>query len=474
MKKINNITPFSEDISKWYTDLVIQPELVTYAPVKGTVFLRPYGYKIWDLIKRQMTEIFEIEEIEEVSFPLLIPESLFNKEKEHIDGFAPELLTVTRVGDKNFNDPLVIRPTSEVLFGKYFEETLTSYKQLPVILNQWANIMRWENNTRPFLRTSEFLWQEGHTVHTTEEEALNMTHKMINIYANFAKNYLNLPVIIGKKTISERFAGAKETWTIETILKDGQALQSGTSHYLAQSFTEAFEVKVQDKENNIYNPYATSWGVSTRLIGALIMTHSDDKGLMIPEKVAPYQVVIMTLFADKNPNVFEEASLLAKNLRKSGIRVKLDNSDKRIGFKSQEWEVKGIPIRIEFGPRDLENKNVVIVRRDQEKKRTIPLNSINSEMIRIELKEYSETLYNKALINRENFKREIISIEEVEGVVEAKNYAIGYWKENSREESKMKEKTGATIRCLLDSEIEGKCIHSGEITKKIAIIARAY
>lgn len=474
MKKINNITSFNEDIAKWYTDLVIQPELVSYAPVKGTMFLRPYGYKIWDLIKRQMTDIFDEQGVEEVSFPLLIPESLFNKEKEHIDGFAPEVLTVTRVGDKPFNDPLLIRPTSEVLFGKYFEETLTSYKQLPLVLNQWANIMRWENNTRPFLRTSEFLWQEGHTVHATVEDAIDMTYKMINVYSDFANKYLNLPVIVGEKTVSERFAGAEETWTIETILKDGQALQSGTSHYLGTSFTEAFDVKVQGKENKLYNPFTTSWGVSTRLIGALIMTHSDDKGLRMPEKVAPHQVVVMTLFADKDPRVTEEAKKIVKDLKAAGFRVKLDDSDKGIGFKSQEWEVKGVPVRIEVGPRDLEVGNIVFVRRDQEEKRRLELSSISVEFIRKELDEYTNTLMSEAISHRENFKVEIKDINEVIEVVEDRKYAIGYWTESSDMEDKMKEETGATVRCLLDVETEGTCIHSGKPSKRLAIIARAY
>lgn len=474
MKKINNITPFNEDIAKWYTDLVIQPELVSYAPVKGTVFLRPYGYKIWDLIKRQMTDIFDAQGVEEVSFPLLIPESLFNKEKEHIDGFAPELLTVTRVGDKPFNDPLIIRPTSEVLFGKYFEDTLTSYKQLPLVLNQWANIMRWENNTRPFLRTSEFLWQEGHTVHSSAEDALEMTHKMIHVYSDFVREYLNFPAIVGEKTVAERFAGAVETWTIETILKDGQALQSGTSHYLGQSFTKVFDVKVQGKDNNLYNPFTTSWGVSTRLIGALIMTHSDDKGLRLPEKVAPHQVVIMTLFADKDPDVLRAAKAVEENLKSNGVRVKLDDSDKRIGFKSQEWEVKGVPIRIEIGPRDLTEGNVVLARRDFDEKRTLPLETINSIFIKNELKEYSNVLYNEALSNREEFKQEITSVEEVMNVVESRNYAVGYWSEDRAAEDTMKVNTGATVRCLLNSETEGVCIHSGKKTKKLAVIARAY
>ncbi len=470
MKKINNITPFDQDIAKWYSDLVLQSELISYGPVKGTMFFKPHGFSIWKNISNLLNEEFVKKDVEEVQFPLLFPESLLKKEADHVEGFAPEVLTVTRVGKKELSDPLIIRPTSEILFGTYFSEVLNSYSQLPLKLNQWCNVMRWENNTRPFLRNSEFFWQEGHTVHSSDDEAHNFAKEMHEVYHNFANDILLLPTISGEKTSSERFAGANNTYTIETILKDGQALQSGTSHFLGDSFAKAFDVKVQGADNTQYYPSQTSWGVSTRLIGAIIMTHSDDKGLILPSKISPSQIVILTLFADKNPKIIEVANELVKKLN---CKTKIDFSNKGIGFKSQEWELKGIPIRIEIGPRDLEENKVTLSIRNKAQKIQYKISEINNELIEKILKEYDLNILEKAKKLRDSKKVEFNNIEQIQDIVDSKKYGVAYWTENAKLEEEIKNKTGATIRCLVNAP-EGKCIHSRNKTNKLAIFARAY
>ncbi len=471
MKK-NNITPFTEDTVKWYSDLVLQSELISYAPVKGTMFLRPYGFAIWNLIRIHFTSEFSALEVEEVNFPLLFPESLLKKEKDSFEGFAPEVLTVTKAGNKDLIENYIIRPTSETLFGTYFKETLNSYKDLPVKLNQWVNIMRWENNTRPFLRNSEFLWQEGHTTHATEDEARKFVQNIHKVYIQFANDKLLLPVFSGKKTELEKFAGAKESYTIETILKDGQTLQSGTSHYLGQSFTKAFDIEVLGSDNKRYNPYQTSWGVSTRLIGALIMTHSDDSGLRLPSKIAPYQVVIMTLFGDKEPKVIVEANKLAEKL--AGLRVKVDSTEKGIGFKAQGWEVKGVPIRIVIGPKDFEAGTVMLSMRTSDEKETINASDINLELISNKLKEYDEILFEQALEIKDSKRKEISSIDEIKSIIEAGDYAVAYWTENEELEKKIKKETGATIRVVLNIDTVGTSLSDNSKTNTRAIFARAY
>ncbi len=470
MEKINNITPFNQDIAKWYSDLVLQSDLISYAPVKGTMFFKPHGFAIWNNISKLLNEEFVKKGVEQVQFPLLFPEALLKKEADHVEGFAPEVLTVTRVGEKDLNEPLVIRPTSEILFGTFFNETLNSYSQLPMKLNQWCNVMRWENNTRPFLRNSEFFWQEGHTVHATTDDAHNFAKEMHQVYHEFANDILLLPTIKGEKSVIERFAGADNTYTIETILKDGQALQSGTSHYLGDSFAKAFDVRVQGPDNKMYNPYQTSWGVSTRLIGAIIMTHSDDRGLVLPSKIAPVQVAVLTLFADKEPKVIEVANELAARLN---FRVKVDSSNKGIGFKAQEWELKGAPIRIEIGPRDLENGKVTLSVRNGEQKVQYDINDINDDLIDNLVSEHDSKMYKLAENIRDEKRVEFTNVDEINSIVESGNYGVAYWTENEELEKKIKEETGATIRCLID-DVEGECIHSGSKVSRKAIFARAY
>lgn len=469
MSKTNNITQFEVNFSKWYSDIVLQSDLISYAPVKGTMFFKPHGFGIWKNISEILDKEFVKLGVEQVQFPLLFPEALLKKEADHVEGFAPEVLTITRVGDKEL-EPLVIRPTSEVLFGTYFKENLSTYSQLPLKLNQWVNVMRWENNTRPFLRNSEFFWQEGHTVHSTEKEALEFSKEIHRVYKKFAKEVLLLPVISGEKTVSERFAGAKNTLTIESILKDGQSLQSGTSHYLGDNFGKAFDIKVQGPDNKMYIPFQTSWGVSTRLIGAIIMTHSDNKGLVLPSKIAPKQVAILTLFGDKEPKVLEVAKEISDRLK---FRVQLDDSNKGIGYKSQEWELKGAPIRIEIGPRDLEHGNVTLVIRNKEDKQTYKIKEITNELLESILVQYDKKLYDEASKLKEEKKQNISSIKEIKSVIESGKYGYAYWTEDSELEAKIKEETGATIRCLVDSE-EGECIHSKLKTNKLALFARAY
>lgn len=474
MKKESNtsITPFETDIVKWYSDVVLKGELVSYGPVKGTMFYKPHGFALWDNISKLLDQEFKKFEVENVNFPLLFPEEFLAKEKEHVSGFAPEVLTVTRVGDKVLNEPLIVRPTSETLFGVYFRENLNSYTQLPLKLNQWVNVVRWENNTRPFLRNSEFHWQEGHTIHADDQEALAFSQKIHQLYWEFTNQVMLLPTIKGEKTESERFAGANRTFTIESILKDGQALQSGTSHFLGDSFAKAFNVKVQGKDNTMFNPFQTSWGVSTRLIGALIMTHSDNRGLVIPSKIAPVQVVLLTLFADKNPQVKVAAQALKEKL--ATFRVKIDLEDKGIGFKSRNWELKGVPIRIEIGPKDIEQNQAIIVIRNGQEKQIVKLDQINDLFIKTQLEVHDQIMYEKALQLRDEKAKTIENTEMIKDIVVNGHYGYAYWTPNADLEQQIKEQTGASIRCLIEVETPGECIHSKKQTTIKALFARAY
>lgn len=471
MKKQNNITPFDVDVSKWYSDLILKSELISYGPIKGTMFLKPYGFKIWKNIEFLLNKEFEKLEIEEVKFPLLLPESFLKKEESHVKGFSPEVFKVTEIGNKKLDQPFIIRPTSETLFGIYFKENINSYSQLPLKLNQWVNVMRWENNTRPFLRNSEFFWQEGHTIHETSLEAKDFAKKIQLLYDNFIRKTLLLSPIVGEKTIIERFAGAKNTYTIETILKDGQSLQTGTTHYLGNSFTKVFDVKVQGANNKIFFPFQTSWGVSIRMIGALIMTHSDDKGLILPSKVAPYHIIIMTLFNEKNESISKVVEKLKNNLN---LRIKIDDSNKNISYKLKKWELKGAPIRIVIGPKEIETNNISILLRNEDNKITKKLEEIDNSFIEELLIGYDKKIFDISKKIRESSEIMIKSIEEIYLLNDLRKVGFAYWTENQILEKKIKEKSGITIRCLVSTEKCGNCIHSNSKTNKMAVFARSY
>ena len=360
---VEQIADIDADFPQWYTDVVLKTKLVDYGPVKGTMVIRPYGYAIWENIQKEMDKRFKAQGVENAYFPLLIPMSFFTKEAEHVEGFAPEIAVVTVAGGEQLAEPLAIRPTSETIIGTMYSKWIQSYRDLPLKINQWCNVMRWEKTTRPFLRTSEFLWQEGHTVHATAEEAEEETQKMLEIYKEFAENCLAIPVITGKKTEKEKFAGAVATYGMEAMMHDGKSLQAGTSHYLGQNFASAFDIQFLDKDGTHKTAYTTSWGVSTRLIGAIIMTHGDSRGLVLPPVVAPVQCVIVPIAA-KKAGVSEACAKLRDELEQAGVRVKLDDSENSPGWKFNEWEMKGVPVRIELGPRDLEAGKILCARRD--------------------------------------------------------------------------------------------------------------
>ncbi len=472
MKKNNRITKFSDDVTKWYSDIVLQSELISYAPVKGTMFFKPYGFRLWKKITEHFDKEFEKKDVEEVKFPLLFPLSLLKKESQHIEGFAPEVLTVTKVGEKELNEHYAIRPTSEVLFGTYFKENLVSYNQLPMKLNQWVNVMRWENNTRPFLRNSEFYWQEGHTIHETENEAYDFMLEMIDVYEDVLKNTLMIPVLKGEKTESERFAGAINTFTVESILKDGQALQTGTSHNLGKKFGEAFGVKLQGRDNKTFIPFQTSWGVSTRMIGSLIMTHSDDNGLVLPSKIAPYQIAILTIGADKDSKVLNVAKEIKEKL--SSFDVKIDDTNKGIGFKSMNWEIKGVPIRIEIGPKDLEEESIILKVRNNNEKIRVKISELTDKYISNLLHNYDLELYKKAKDNRD-LKIEVANeMNDISRIIKNEKVAFCYWEDDKELEEKIKLETGATIRLTNITKESNKAINSNNKVNKVAYFARSY
>ncbi|TQC54060.1 proline--tRNA ligase [Mycoplasmopsis mucosicanis] len=476
MKELEKITPLEQDFAKWYTDVVKQGNLIAYGPLKGTLVFKPNSYGIWELIQHYLNEEFKELGVQNVYLPLLIPERLFNKEKEHIEGFNPELATITHVGEEKLDEKVFVRPTSEVLFADLFKNTVESYKDLPIIYNQWANVVRWEKTTNPFLRSREFLWQEGHTCHNNAIEARQFTRTMISLYAKFLKHYLAIPVIVGKKTPKEKFAGACSTYTIEAMMKDGRALQAGTSHYLAQNFSKTFDINFKDSNNNYDFVYQTSWGVSTRLLGAIIMTHGDNRGIIIPPRVAPVQVDILELFAAKNPLVSKVSKSLYKELSRI-YRVRLDNSDKNPGFKASQSEIQGTPLRIEIGPRDLENNMVTLVRRDTLEKIILPIDDVKHEVKNI-LHDIHENLYNLAkhrldtnlimVDNYDDFKKEI----------KEQKFVLAPFCCHDAEEQEIKDQTGATTRCIpkkLDRPFKlAPCITCKRITKRFVIFARAY
>lgn len=472
---VEQIADIEADFPQWYTDVVKKTRLVDYGPVKGTMVIRPYGYAIWENIQSELDKRFKATGHQNAYFPLLIPMSFFTKEAEHVEGFAPEVAAVTHAGGEELAEPLAIRPTSETIFGSMYSKWIQSYRDLPVLINQWANVMRWEKTTRPFLRTSEFLWQEGHTAHATEAEAEEETMKMLAVYKEFAENVLAIPVICGKKTEKEKFAGAVATYGMEAMMKDGKSLQAGTSHYLGQNFAKAFDIKFLDKDGAQKYVYTSSWGVSTRLIGALIMAHGDRRGLVLPPKVAPVQVVIVPI-AQKKEGVLEKCAEIKTALEAAGVRVTLDDSENSPGWKFNEWEMKGVPVRIEVGPRDIEQGVVTYARRDTCDKATMPIGGI-AEGIASLLDEIQSNMYSKSLAFRDSHVKLAHNMQELGKILDDKCFAKVVWDRDPACEALFKEKFQATVRVMLDEEpfqdVCTACGRKGD-NLSVALVARAY
>ena len=475
---VEKLTPMSDDFNEWYTDIIQQAQLADYSPVKGTMVIRPYGYSIWESVQSYLDKKFKKTGHQNAYFPLFIPNSFIQKEAEHVEGFSPELAMVTHAGGKELEEPLVVRPTSETIINHMFAKWIKSHRDLPMLINQWANVVRWEMRTRMFLRTSEFLWQEGHTAHATEEEATEEAIKMLEIYAEFAENAAAVSVVKGIKSANERFAGATRTYSIEAMMKDMKALQAGTSHELGQNFSKAFEIQFSDEENNLKHPYQTSWGVSTRLIGMIIMAHGDDKGLNLPPKLAPHQVVIIPITPNEDTEslVLDATAKIADKLSQD-CRVHLDDRDNLSpGFKFNEWELKGVPLRIEIGPRDVENNSVVFSRRDGvEGKFNVSIPDINAKVV-----ESLEDIHNKLLDSSKTFREENTKhVESYEDLINTLNSEAGfvtcYWDENSKDEDKVKADTKATLRCyVLNHEETGEAVNNLNTQGKLAIFSKAY
>ena len=469
---VEQIADIDADFPQWYTDVVIKTKLVDYGPVKGTMVIRPYGYAIWENIQREMDKRFKATGIENAYFPLLIPMSFMTKEAEHVEGFAPEVAVVTHAGGEKLAEPLCIRPTSETIIGSMYSKWIQSYRDLPVLMNQWANVMRWEKTTRPFLRTSEFLWQEGHTVHATEEEAMEETLKMLALYEEFARTCLAMPVLTGRKTEKEKFAGAVATFGMEAMMHDGKSLQAGTSHYLGQNFAKAFEIKFLDKDGVQKYGYTTSFGVSTRLIGAIIMTHGDKRGLVMPPVVAPVQAVIVPIAAKKE-GVLEACRALRDKLAAAGIRVLLDDSENSPGWKFNEWEMKGVPVRIELGPRDLEAGKCLLARRDTLEKTECALEGAENT-VRELLSAISENMYVRA---KARMDARIVRAESLDALLDAVdngNFVRAGWCGCRACEDKVKEFAQATARVLDKENTSQTCIVCGKKAESTVIFARAY
>lgn len=475
-KMVEQITSMDVDFAKWYTDIVKKAELIEYTSVKGCMVIRPYGYAIWENIQKILDGMFKETGHENVCMPMFIPESLLNKEKDHVEGFAPEVAWVTHGGSEKLEERLCVRPTSETLFCEHYANIIHSYRDLPKLYNQWVSVVRWEKTTRPFLRSREFLWQEGHTIHATAEEAIKETEQMLNCYARFCEESLAMPVVKGKKTESDKFAGAVSTYAIEALMHDGKALQAGTSHYFGDGFAKAFGIEYTDRENKRVNPHQTSWGVTTRLIGAIIMTHGDDNGLVLPPAVAPIQVVIIPI-AQHKEGVLDKANELYDKLSSAGIRVKLDDSDNSPGWKFSEYEMKGVPVRLEIGPKDIENNQCVLVTRHNREKSFVSLDELE-EAVNQKLKNVHDGLYEKALQNRENKTYRCKSIEEISKALEEKGdgFIKAMWCGDEACEEEVKDKTGAGSRCIpFDQEnIDDKCVCCGKPAKHMVLWGKAY
>ena len=473
-KLVKSITSMDEDFAKWYTDVCIKAELIDYASVKGCMIIRPYGYAIWENIQHEMDSRFKATGHENVYMPLFIPESLLQKEKDHVEGFAPEVAWVTHGGEEELEERMCVRPTSETLFCDHFKNIVHSYRDLPKLYNQWCNVVRWEKTTRPFLRSREFLWQEGHTLHATSEEAKAETIQMLNVYADFAENVLSIPVVKGVKTAKERFAGAEDTYTIEALMHDGKALQSGTSHYFGDGFAKAFDITFTDKNNNQVNPFQTSWGTTTRLIGAVIMTHGDDSGLVLPPAIAPIQAVVIPIATHKE-GVLEKAAEVSGRL-KAICRAKLDDRDQSPGWKFSEYEMKGVPLRIELGPKDIENNVCVAVRRDNGEKTVVALDELETKIPEL-LAAVQKGLYDKALARRKEMTFDARSLEEMKEIADNKpGFIRAMWCGDRECEDKLKEVAGVTSRCIPfeQEELDGKCVCCGKPAKHMLYWGKAY
>lgn len=473
-KQVESITSMDKDFAQWYTDVVLRSELIDYSSVRGCMIMRPYGYAIWENIQHGLDKVFKETGHENVAMPMFIPESLLQREKDHVEGFAPEVAWVTHGGSEPLAERLCVRPTSETLFCDHYANIIQSYRDLPKKYNQWCSVVRWEKTTRPFLRSVEFLWQEGHTAHATAEEAQEETINMLNVYADFFEDKLAIPVIKGRKTDKEKFAGAEATYTIEAMMHDGKALQSGTSHNFGDGFARAFDIQYTDKENKLQYVHQTSWGVSTRSIGAIIMVHGDDNGLVLPPYVAPIQVVIVPIAAHK-PGVLEKAGALKKTLE-SKFRVKLDDSDKMPGWKFAEYEMKGVPLRVEIGPRDIENNQCVCVRRDNGEKTIVSLDNLEQEVERL-LQAVRDGMYEKALASRDSRIYSALNYDEFKDIVANKPGLVkAMWCGDEACELKIKEDTTATSRCMpFEQEaISDTCVCCGKPAKKMVIWGKAY
>ena len=487
-----NLTKRSEDYSKWYNELVINADLAENSGVRGCMVIKPYGFSIWEKMQAELDRMFKETGHQNAYFPLFIPKSYFSKEASHVDGFAKECAIVTHYRlredgkggvevdpDAKLEEELIVRPTSETIIWDTYRKWIQSYRDLPLLINQWANVVRWEMRTRLFLRTTEFLWQEGHTAHATKQEAIEETEQMVNIYAEFVEDYMAVPVIKGLKTESERFAGAEETYCIEALMQDGKALQAGTSHFLGQNFAKAFDVKFTAKDGKQDYVWATSWGVSTRLMGALIMTHSDDKGLVLPPKLAPDQVVIVPIY--RNDEQFELVSEVAKEvmkeLRTKGVRVKFDNRDTyKPGWKFNDYELKGVPVRLAIGPRDVENGTLELARRDTLTKESISRDDVVSIVVDL-MDEIQKNLYNKAASFRTEKTTEVVTYDEFKELLNTKGgFILAHWDGTAETEKLIKKETKATIRCIpLDSKLEkGTCMVSGKPSNQKVLFAKAY
>lgn len=474
-KMVDAITSMDEDFAKWYTDIVKKAELIEYTSVKGCMVIRPYGYAIWENIQRILDGMFKATGHENVCMPMFIPESLLQKEKDHVKGFAPEVAWVTHGGSEKLEDRLCVRPTSETLFCEHYSNIIHSYRDLPKLYNQWVSVVRWEKTTRPFLRSREFLWQEGHTIHATAEEAIEETEKMLGVYAQFCEESLAMPVVKGKKTESDKFAGAEATYAIEALMHDGKALQAGTSHYFGDGFAKAFEIMYTDKDNKKIFPHQTSWGVTTRLIGAIIMTHGDDNGLALPPAVAPIQVVIIPI-AQHKEGVSEKAAELRDRLS-AQCRVKLDDSDNSAGWKFAEYEMKGVPVRVEIGPKDIENGQCVVVTRHNREKTIVKLDELEN-VIAEKLKEVHNGLLNKALENRENKTFSCTSMDEINKTLAEKGdgFIKAMWCGEEACEDSIKEQTGAGSRCIPfeQENLSDKCVCCGKPANQMVLWGKAY